>query len=305
MVWVKLDDHFDEHPKIAQVDNDALALWVCGLAYCNRNLTDGFIPKQVALGQLRFCEKSTVEAIKQLVDAGLWAQERGGFRIHDYLTYQKSRETVLAERESGKKRAADSYAHKKANSSAEENAKNSRIFGDSSVILQPLPNPDSRFPDSRSPGVPNPEPSTGESCAAARKKRGQADANAAESGSTEPSPCRQTWEAYSGAYERKYGVAPIRNAKVNGQISQLVARLGKDSAPKVAAWFLEHRGAWYVRDRHTIGLLLRDCEKLHTEWATNNPLHERDVQEVDRLSADHAMWKRISQDMKERKNGLG
>ena len=44
MAWVRLDDHFDQHPKIAEVGPLGIALWAAGLAYCNRNRTDGFIP---------------------------------------------------------------------------------------------------------------------------------------------------------------------------------------------------------------------------------------------------------------------
>ena len=50
MAWVKIDDHFDEHPKIAQAGPLAVAVWLAGLAYCNRNLTDGFIPWSKAQG---------------------------------------------------------------------------------------------------------------------------------------------------------------------------------------------------------------------------------------------------------------
>ena len=43
----RLDDGFPEHPKVQQVGGDAAWLHVCALAYCNRNLTDGFIAAQV------------------------------------------------------------------------------------------------------------------------------------------------------------------------------------------------------------------------------------------------------------------
>ena len=44
MVWVKLDDQFTENPKVVQAGPLASWLHVCGLVYCSRNLTDGFIP---------------------------------------------------------------------------------------------------------------------------------------------------------------------------------------------------------------------------------------------------------------------
>jgi|GEM_PF-400172 len=86
--------------------------------------------------------------------------------------------------------------------------------------------------------------------------------------SKEPAPTTKTWEAYATAYEAKYRTVPVRNAMVNGQLAQLVARLGAPEAPQVAAWYLTHRNQFYVASGHSVAMLLRDCEKLRTEWAT-------------------------------------
>lgn len=98
MPWVRLDDHFDEHPKLAKVSPVALALWVVGLAYCNRNLTDGFIPESIALRLI--AARKPRGPIDELLTAGLWlkATSRLGFSIHDFEKYQPSKAEVLAER---------------------------------------------------------------------------------------------------------------------------------------------------------------------------------------------------------------
>ena len=124
MPWVRIDDHFDEHPKLAAAGPLAWALWFAGLAYCNRNLTDGFIPRNVALRLLdwthsdgsgeawQLCVTSpntgsgfgtgadvdSANVIGVLITAGLWEKTKGGYTIHDYLDYQPSKEEVLAER---------------------------------------------------------------------------------------------------------------------------------------------------------------------------------------------------------------
>ena len=108
MTWVKLDDAIGEHPKIAQIDDHALALFITGLAYCNRNLTDGFIPSAVGLGQLRFCDGNAVPAIRQLELVSLWHPVAGGWQVHDFQEYQPSAQQVLAERD--RLRAARSKA---------------------------------------------------------------------------------------------------------------------------------------------------------------------------------------------------
>lgn len=98
MVWVRLDDNISEHPKIAALDDHAFSLFVAGLAYCNRNMTDGFIPSHVGIGQLRYSNGNTIPAIRQLEEIGLWQEEDGGWRVHDYDDYQPSKAQVEAER---------------------------------------------------------------------------------------------------------------------------------------------------------------------------------------------------------------
>lgn len=119
MVWVRVDDHFDEHEKIVGVGPLGLALYVAGLCFCNRNLTDGFIPAPKARslmdwhgiglfepkglgGPLHGADGETVAG--WLVAAGLWEEVDGGYQVHDYGEYQPSREQVVAERKAAAER---------------------------------------------------------------------------------------------------------------------------------------------------------------------------------------------------------
>lgn len=79
------------------------------------------------------------------------------------------------------------------------------------------------------------------------------------------------WEKYSSAYFNRYKTEPVRNAKVNANVSDLGKRLGKE-APLIAQFYLDHHDSWYVKNLHPVSLLLRDAEKLHTEWATNRKM---------------------------------
>lgn len=118
MGWIRVDDHFNEHPKLARVGPCGWGIWVAGLAYCNRNLTDGFIPRAVArsLGDFEFALDGEVYRlaitagmggtdldctwiINLLVDARLWEEVPDGYRVHDYHDFQPSKDKVLAERE--------------------------------------------------------------------------------------------------------------------------------------------------------------------------------------------------------------
>lgn len=94
MAWVKLDEKFPDHPKVSAAGPLASWLYVCGVAYCNRMLTDGFIPA-TQVRRLADVDNSD-ELAARLVATGLWEEANGGFLIHDYLDYQPSRKHVEA-----------------------------------------------------------------------------------------------------------------------------------------------------------------------------------------------------------------
>lgn len=109
----------------------------------------------------------------------------------------------------------------------------------------------------------------------------------------EQPPTNNIWRAYSDAYENRYRAPPVRNAKVNGQLAQLIARLGAEEAPGVAAFYVGHNNRYYVNKMHSVDLLLSDCEKLRTEWATGNKVTAAAAIEADRLQDAGDMWSRL------------
>lgn len=76
------------------------------------------------------------------------------------------------------------------------------------------------------------------------------------------------WDAYSSAYAERYGVEPLRNAKVNALLSQFLNKLPTDEAPAVAAFYVCSNNQFYVAKGHSVAMLLADAEKLRTEWVT-------------------------------------
>ncbi len=124
MTWVRIDDGFYQHPKVASAGPLAMAMQVAALCYCNKNLTDGFVPWSVAQSLLSWEFIGQADAdnpergsplfkvgitcgmagddvtcqfvIGQLVTNGLWDEADGGFRVHDYLDYQPSKAEILA-----------------------------------------------------------------------------------------------------------------------------------------------------------------------------------------------------------------
>lgn len=127
MTWVKIDDAFSEHPKMAAVGPVGWGVWLAGLAYCNRNLTDGFIPRAIADGiggswtiEEQYDSEVVVWQLERgrmtsdvtgygrnldavwivgiLVQYGLWDEVDGGYRVHDFADYQPTKAEVLAAR---------------------------------------------------------------------------------------------------------------------------------------------------------------------------------------------------------------
>jgi hypothetical protein len=100
MTWVKIDDSFPDHPKIIGLSDSAFRAHIQGLCYCGRFLTDGFIPS-AAIGKI-----GALEAIGQLIDAGLWQEEpsASGYLIYGYLDHQTSKKQVEEKRETVRQR---------------------------------------------------------------------------------------------------------------------------------------------------------------------------------------------------------
>ncbi|MCR4297476.1 MAG: DUF1376 domain-containing protein [Gallionella sp.] len=95
----------------------------------------------------------------------------------------------------------------------------------------------------------------------------------------------ETWTAYSSAYEERYHVLPMRNAKVNGMLARFCERIPLDEAPGVAAFFVRSNRGLYVNSRHAVDLLLRDAEGLRTEWATGHHGTETEAHQADKTAA--------------------
>jgi len=95
MGWLRVDDAFTDHPKIAGLSDRAFRAHVEGLVYCARYLTDGQIPRAKA---------PSARVTGELERAGLWSSTKRGFVIHDFLDYNPSKAETLD------KRAAKSMA---------------------------------------------------------------------------------------------------------------------------------------------------------------------------------------------------
>ncbi|MEQ7921162.1 helix-turn-helix domain-containing protein [Xanthomonas sp. WHRI 1810A] len=105
--------------------------------------------------------------------------------------------------------------------------------------------------------------------------------------------CRAIWSAYATAYFQRYNTEPVRNAKINSQVNDLLKRLGSAEAPQVAAYYLVINDGYLIRSCHDFGSLLAKAEAYRTQWATNTQMNsvtarQMESTQANRNSADQA-----------------
>jgi hypothetical protein len=106
VTWAKVDDNFFNHPKAVAAGPMGRLLYLAGLCYCNRFLTDGQIPATVVRLLDPGLKRADAVAL-HLVAVGLWKPTPSGFEVHDYLQWNARADDVKAKREANRRRIAD------------------------------------------------------------------------------------------------------------------------------------------------------------------------------------------------------
>jgi len=138
MTWFKVDDSFYDHPKVFDAPDCAVALWTRAGTWSARNLTDGFVPTGMPA---RLCDDPDT-AVKELVRRGLWLRATGGWRFHDWATYQPSKtavEDLRSKRAEAGKRGGQAKAAKQNASNGLANA--SDVGKQNAAPSRPVPSP--------------------------------------------------------------------------------------------------------------------------------------------------------------------
>lgn len=98
MPWFKVDDTLAFHGKVVAAGNGAMGLWVRAGSWSMQQLTDGFVPHQIAK------QLGTAREAARLVDQGLWIEKGDGYLFHEWGQRQPSRAKVHSEREANAER---------------------------------------------------------------------------------------------------------------------------------------------------------------------------------------------------------
>ncbi len=89
MSWLRIDDKFVRHPKIAPLTDKAFRIHVEALCHAAEFLTDGRIPRTYIRPSAR---------TRELEEAGLWHKDGDGWTVHDWLDYNPTKAEVEDQR---------------------------------------------------------------------------------------------------------------------------------------------------------------------------------------------------------------
>lgn len=100
-----LEVGFLSNPKVVRAGKDATLLYIAGLLYAAREMSDGFLPsdklRRIAMDVDLADLDKTVAA---LVDWELWEVVDGGYMVHDYLKHNRSADAIRKSLASGRER---------------------------------------------------------------------------------------------------------------------------------------------------------------------------------------------------------
>lgn len=243
-------------------------------------------------GLYRLCRamsRSEQEAVRNV------AREFFELRDDGYHNPRADREVGVAQTTIGKQRTAgaqaaakrwssDGSTHLTSNESGNESTdRSTHKSSDRSAIQPPTTN--------HHPPSPSLQPPSANQTVTAGADAPPLPAKRTANGEKPPAKSAAIKAAYCEAYRLRYGTDPVvDNSKSNALLCQVVDRLGAAEAPPVAAFYVRHNGAWYVKHMHQLDWLVRDAEKLRTEWATGTTMTDTKARQTDKTAANAGVW---------------
>lgn len=258
MGWARMDDGFDDHPKVlALLDEDAgpaaVGLWTLCFAYANRvtrrpGKTPGLVPSSLPR---RYCGPAGRELAALLVQVGLWEEHPDGWMFHDFTDYLPGAETSAKRAEAGRRGAAARWGSPAPVEQPEEWQDDGKLpFPDGNLPLvghdvatDPMANDGSRASARRGPTpVPTPIPVPTKP-SASRKRVTDDDPGFAA-----------FWEAYPRRTDKGHARTAWAKAVGNGTEPELIAAGAREFATYcdrdgTSAQFIPHPATWLNGER--------------------------------------------------------
>lgn len=315
MPWGKMDDKFHRNRKVRALrklgarGREALGVWTYWWSWCldAGGEFDGYVPRDELKG-------SDLKSADILVEIKLWIETSDGYFFKDFNEYNPTKSQVESKRAKDTARQRRKRDHEKLSrrDTARDTIRESRRESESTSPpraarpgpSRPVPAPyvsTKRLPgmshqavsEDIPPVIPEPtlEPKRKLRVAAAPK----------------PAPdTKPTWDAYSAAYETRYGEKPIRDARVNTQILNFCKRVGIEEAPAIAVHYVKSNHGSYVGAGHDPGMLTVHAVKLRTEWRTGRVGTVHEAREADKKQGRGQAYRDQFADLKDKlvgKNG--
>lgn len=299
-LWMRIDVHYFNHPKVIQLPPLAQLLYLRAVGYSKLHLTDGKLSTQAIrsiacdlAASIKGADvlKTIDDWVTGMVAVGLFEQTDVGVDIHDFLEWNQSKQEVEyineLRRKAGKKggRPKANESKTKANDLANEKQAASELLSKSEPIVH-----STEFIVHSSKIIDK----------SSENKEQRIEVKITRDVQTRDVQKRSreaksslTWDSYKAAYENRYGVPPVRNASCNSLLCQLVDKLGQDKAPAVAAYYLTHPSSFYATAGHSLNLLVRDAQKLLTESLTGQTITMTQARQDDGRAARGQMWQRL------------
>lgn len=127
---------------------------------------------------------------------------------------------------------------------------------------------------------------------------GPADRSARRKAENKPSDGSLIFEAYSEAYQQRYKLEPLRNAKVNSICAQIAKQVPLDEAKAIMHFYLRQNVSWYVQKGHAIEYAQKDLQALRTNMMKNQTMSTHAANNADKIAAQ----KQALENFNERQN---
>lgn len=261
MTWIRIDDQFADHPKLLAVGPLGLALQISAICYCARHLTDGFMSRvtvralvaklslpwsdqsgvdwsAAATSGMQGCEASEFDWPGLMVEAGLWDEVDGGYKVHDYEHFNPTKAQVTKQREAWSERQSRSRSRRDTSvthAPVTRGVTPSVTRGVTGLSPSPVPDPDPHKEEEEIGDKSPPDPGGSDSV-------------------------REVWESYIDGWRRHIGKG-AEPKLTTARRSRIKARIREHKLPTVLAaaagvW----RSQWHLENGRTDpDLVFRDA----------------------------------------------
>lgn len=94
-MWVKFDDNMPDDPEVDRLSDGAFRLYVAGVCYAQRQLTDGLVHTAKVQRLVPRFQKRYLDELTRYPDEPdrdpLWSPQTDGFQIRNFAKWNKSR----------------------------------------------------------------------------------------------------------------------------------------------------------------------------------------------------------------------